>query len=754
MLSFNEYNNQGINPPLKLGDYTRFITQGRKLDAREKIQLGKLLGKVEIPGVTAYCQKALGFLSTRMADYFAEQRANAYINTIKATQDVLLRSTFGIAEAPSKESVGLYAEKQAFMSSCLEGAKKQVIISQSKRFPLFKSGVEKLRENYEKWDLMPAGKERNELKALIKQQHENLTKLSSLLEELSQGKGGDDEGIAADALARTNALKLLDTHQLKDDLAPFFEGKARLDQMSTEILRTEMAKVQEEIVQQSPKLTTEQYKTQREESPITKIALEKQAKVFKVERQTKRWAVTQQELTAQGKSANIVVKIQDKYKPNKTIGFYKEGKEREKAAGTIEKFFWDMAVIMKMENMFAATKETKMKTKQGVHEGGVQVAQAGKTLSDRLDQKNLSITKEQVIQGTLPTIVFGMFDAHLNNIIVDDEGCHFFDNTRSMPHSNGYINWGDELISSYRSGLLNLPESFEPLQPEELSKIKDQLAACQKEFEHLKAFMTSEQSKKQFAKLPTGWMNPTLALNAMKERLDRMQKALDDNKVHCLRDLAFAATPEIKFMAILTLAIQAQGKPILTLRDKKMIQEKEQLILTLVGSYSLEKLTGACVKAKLDPQKLKDLCEDPNLSFEALMCKVSVYANEVDKTKTREELIASRNKILNDARKQAKLDLKDISRDHCETYLSLPQTISMLESQMKEDLTKRGIPILNSTQSQEIESKKQSLQPSESFAVYEMSRKEYVLYSKDIATSPISKKKIDFLSSPGEVTFV
>src|SRR5690606_15973676 len=89
---------------------------------------------------------------------------------------------------------------------------------------------------------------------------------------------------------------------------------------------------------------------------------------------------------------------------------------------------------------------------QAPRRGGVQIAQQGKVLYEHMENYTAdSLDRREVASATLATLVFGMWDAHGGNIFVTEEGkIKFFDNTRSLPNSNGFISRGGErLVSSY-----------------------------------------------------------------------------------------------------------------------------------------------------------------------------------------------------------------------------------------------------------------------------------------------------------------
>src|ERR1700722_8715623 len=146
------------------------------------------------------------------------------------------------------------------------------------------------------------------------------------------------------------------------------------------------------------------------------------------------------------------------------------------------------------------------------------------------------------------TIAFGMFDTHSENVMITDEKkIKFFDNTRSFPNSNGLIDSGERLISPFRTILLDLPLAHEPLSSEEKGQLRSQVNSMKEKVDDdFENFLN--KNKEQIEGLPHGWLDANGALNAMKERLDLMQKVLKKDIGNVtLMDLSLKSVPGYSF---------------------------------------------------------------------------------------------------------------------------------------------------------------------------------------------------------------
>lgn len=506
-------------------------------------------------------------------------------------------------------------------------------------------------------------------------------------------------------------------------------------------------------------------KEKSKNNPITKIAIEKQALLFKTSRETKEWAKQQSTLKKIGDSQNEVFKVTkspeldteketltahidtgllaSNAKLDTTIGFYKEGAEKEEASSVMEELMWEVAVIMGFEGSFAPTKKVEIELASGeTRKGGLQPSLDGTTLVNYWG----TIPKNQIIQGTMISLILGMGDAHAGNIIIGEEGhCQFFDNTRTLLSSNHTVQLGNYgLLTPYKSGFLGMKESYEELSEDDLHKIKNTVTEQKEKMVKLRAFFENPMTQQKIKKLPPGWLDVKASLDAMQERLDSMEKGLNNKNVKCLRDLVFCAFPEAKFVGALTTLKKLKETSSLNNDTIKSIQADS---LDGIG-YSLSDLLDECVNNyKIDPQFIKDLCDDSNLSFEEILTtvfeKVKKAQYQFLSQKKYEEYSKSKETIISKTEKHAVIDLKDISRSKAIDYLET-KTFNML-MHFEKIIGRKAViyswkPTINT--GNDLENKKQSLKYGEYIVVENSSTKPSIctVFYKDKDDQIIEKK--------------
>jgi hypothetical protein len=392
--------------------------------------------------------------------------------------------------------------------------------------------------------------------------------------------------------------------------------------------------------------------------------------------------------TTYGKTASQIAAEKSSLKEPAAVGaFFKVGNKDEKAAGTMEKMMWDFACILGLEAHFVPTgtvdiyydqaggptpeidrrlREGETKERKAgvwdaagrivetsdaakVKQGGIQPAQQGTVLGKWRDSDPAHrppIAQEEISRTIVTSLVFGMFDAHANNIFVTDEGTlKFFDNTRSMPHSNGWIDRGNHLVSSYRCALLDMNGSRHVLTPEEKEQVKNQIedvAAKMEDFEKYMDFV--EESAES---LPFGWLDTKAALSAMQSRVDRMRTAIDDPKVNTLLDLSMRTIDGYKMSVVL------QYIKDLAEADDNGEKLPSEPLHGAIGYTSLEDLFAILESKHINAREVIDFCERENDYDNLLNGALEIYEHaenfwnqlENDRQHT-EEVIADLHKTI------------------------------------------------------------------------------------------------------------
>jgi len=610
-------------------------------------------------------------------------------------------------------------QKKALMAEHLPLDKASEISAQARKYPVMQAAVQKIRQNLEQWDDLALRLDTQGLKELkeeLAQQFKGLSALSDVVSSVTTS----EEDSAALVLVQPKSFQKQNVQVLSliDSLVDnYLSGKADLQsenskQFCAGVLKQFIENAKADLPEPTAKAEVEQ---RRQQAPVTTKAIQLQAELHKAIRQGKAWAMQQPSLTAQGASANEVFKLDSPERESGAAAFFKVGAGGEEAAGTMEKMMWDISVVMGLEEMFVPTGQAEVRAageleggtekvkvweeregKSGTGEeierplelvekegakkalrGGIQIAQEGVKLweyqwePDKRSKAQVpQVSKNEVVSAVGVSLVFGMFDAHAGNIFVTKEGkIKFFDNTKSLPNSNGFINQGGGLVSSYRCGLLDLPESHEQLTPGEIAQLKGEVAAYKGKIERLKEYLQTSHAQAQLEKLPPGWMNLETSIAAMEERVNLMDQALANNKVNTLQDLAIESNPSYKFAFALTfMDLAAKGKMDLNLPPAQVQQYIHAAVGKGLSNQQIDKLTSH----GLDIEEVKSWCDNPNLSMEDMIKNIQThYNNRVQnpihiKGPEMQKIMQGARRIKQELYSKAAYDYKDRDRASCE----------------------------------------------------------------------------------------
>lgn len=546
----------------------------------------------------------------------------------------------------------------------------KLIIAQYSYIPLIQIAVKEIARLYHEM-IGETPKSRGIIYQKINIQLQNLVKFVHMMDNFL--KRQDPVSQAALAQLAPENIKsfseiqpyLLGEQVLKDDVLRKIEGQIFEIAKKTEVsLKKSRASLQQ----------------QRSESPITTVAIEKQAGLQESHRQAKTWAGEQNQLAALGTSVNQVFQLKSA-DGLETAAYYKESTGKGDNAEYMEKLMWDSAVIMGFEKQFVATSSTTLRTKDhfgnvgtsekiwdashkelvdktvsGSRKGGFQPAQTGNTLleyEEDNDPNKRQIPHLELVHGVLASCVMGFFDGHRKNILVDASGnLKFFDNASSMPHSNGCILWGGKrLRSSFRSGLLNVPEShFLPLTNQDRQLLTDEIGKCKRKYQDLKKFYENPETQTQINKLPDKWFQTERVLKAMEDRIYRLESALANPKINTLCDFALASQPDLRFHLAMTYIFYFGTTLPLQYTNSNYIQ-----YMDMVGLNDVDTCIYKCSKLGFDPVVVKEWCDNPNLSFNEVMRLVNTYPNRINKVEAKKHATA----IVKDLRSSALPDFKD-----------------------------------------------------------------------------------------------
>ncbi len=442
------------------------------------------------------------------------------------------------------------------------------------------------------------------------------------------------ENLKEESLPDLIKLSDLIAETVKDD-----DDEMALMQLTTlpQDLRAELEKIKTES-----KRDLKELELRQKSQAVTAKALQFEAALFQAMIEGKEWADLQPKLETFKGSANKVYKLYQSHEPDIVAAFFKVGDREEESAGRMEKMMWDMAVILGFEESFVATGETEVKQ----HRGGIQPAQQGTILNKA---ENLNVSREEITKGILISIIFGMFDAHNGNIfITTDNKIKFFDNTRSMPNSDGYLNDSNILFLGYRCALLDQPVAHEPLNPNEINSLKAQVASVKEKMFQLRNFLKSPHTESMVKKLPPGWLDVDASFQAMNERIERVEKGLREGKIKTAFDLVIECNPDYKF-AFATNSLW-----------KRFIAYGDGPLHNALGLVSMKTVWEELSQRGYDLNKIKNWCDDPSHSIDDLLSDPQLFKAVDSKM--------SNDTMMQEISDRAAWDFKDVPRKYCESF--------------------------------------------------------------------------------------
>lgn len=352
-----------------------------------------------------------------------------------------------------------------------------------------------------------------------------------------------------------------------------------------------------------------------------------------------------------------------------------KNKKIELATSHLEVLIYDLAVLLKIDRFFVPTKIEVIKTRKFNYEGSVQPYIRGSLLSVDDENTRPDFCFRDFVSAIFASIMIGTADLHLDNIMVDEKENipKFFDNSRSMMHSNGVVlRECGALMLSYFNLLLLLPETFDKLTEGTKKQIGNDLDEYFDENNELeKKIFKKMQAAKAAYPFPPKWIFADQAVIAQRERLQNLQSGIVGSVAPI--DLVFAADPIHKALVSVMVAItyKEMGDSIFGGDDLDKVDLKATLTRNHMSSvfyYAYKNdFVQAILKDALDCKldvglifKISDETKGWRLWIERII-------NYVDSAKASEKcdktLGLSYNEILNFLKIKAIPDYKDPSKE-------------------------------------------------------------------------------------------
>lgn len=549
------------------------IAWGDRLYKKEIIDLGAEAGKYEKPTIAGIFKDLWSRRSPQTREEYLMNRAERFLasRSLNLSQDLsqnnqiqnLFQQRLQLASFRSNEyeklihidkidetsgdpmaQRDLQASKRQFLA-IHAGEEQNAHISQyTQKFPFIQQFTDALAYEYAQWQEDTSENDLEQIQNTLIQQHKNIGEIIRYVKD------------NPDAPRLQNIILETDHPEIE----PYMKGERKIDGSFFENLHDIVKKSQE--VEELANVPTS---------------------VIGVEEATENASDLQLRPIPSG-ATNVVLKVM---KQGQNIAFIKKPRSGDaKLVETLEKFVRDVAHIFGKEKAFASHDEKI---------GGVELSQIS---------EEIEFASEPFIDATLISYVFGMFDAHLGNIVQNADGTFsFFDPARSFPHSNVLIHHRQKGQPIYKSGLLSFNQSYRPLTEEEREFIKKEITIYKQKFASLKQFV--EENNPDL--LPPTWFDQQKVLQATQERIDGLEKAVENPSVVNLGDLILEANPEYKFFAVLQYLSQNEVETDITTSLKKNLAGLHDL--------SVSDLIQSSMPFKIGIEEIKRLAIDTHQSF-------------------------------------------------------------------------------------------------------------------------------------------
>lgn len=477
----------------------------------------------------------------------------------------------------------------------------------------------------------------------------------------------------------------------------------------------------------------ESFKKMREDSPIKCADLIAQAHLHKAMRKAKLAANFRCRMVPLGTSNNSVYQLLS-FRTKTPVAYFKLGAAHEPTAtGKMEELVWQIACIMGSPhfvptittkiyyalstnyysplldvhavvddaievNQFNKSLDVKIrdcglwlingelvypKPNAKFMKGSFQISQSGISLAEWKVNSiyNSTIRNQELFSAVIASVLFSLWDAHLENIFIVNGRIMFIDNSRSLPNSNGATlrKVSPEATShyhksSFRCSLLDLEGALQPLNKNDIESIKKQIENYESKFPLLMKYIADKKIKQRIEGLPDNWLNPS-AFDAMKERIILMKAAITEIEIKerqgckvCLTDFVLQALPKYKFFV----AIEILKSFVLEEVDPYYSSYEISLYLLMkelhskIGYSSLESTLKLLGKHHMDLTGIIEFCNSKDNCYLHLIRKCAnnfkVHSHKIYKSK---EDLDKAKKSMNDFVEQYKSiavkDYKDMN---------------------------------------------------------------------------------------------
>ena len=323
--------------------------------------------------------------------------------------------------------------------------------------------------------------------------------------------------------------------------------------------------------------------------PIDPQLIFKQAELIRLKREARYQSLTGFQFEKVGLvTQNCVGKI---FNPDGMIGGYLKTQSDlfVQNNAIMEKIRWDLALLAGDKDFHSPTTLLYPQLPNGLsYCSHLQVHETGEPIATIFD-KNIPVPRLSLLRSLVMTVVYGGFDDHLNNMMLQDSKIIHFDNAATLSPGRKFIDWGGFYMFCFRPMILQFNQMNNPLLPEEIEFIKSELNKYVQVMPKFEVYFDRSDVQKMISNIDELVMDPKKSLSGMRERIEVALEGLKAAKLITPRQWIFSSFSLLR--VALALHMVAKGlTPIDAIRE--------------LGSECLADVIDEVVSKKKDPTEI------------------------------------------------------------------------------------------------------------------------------------------------------
>ncbi|MEC7839249.1 MAG: hypothetical protein VX777_04325 [Chlamydiota bacterium] len=283
--------------------------------------------------------------------------------------------------------------------------------------------------------------------------------------------------------------------------------------------------------------------------------------------------------------------------------------QMREASSRLEQLMYYISRHLGLEHLFTKSGTIYLSTRTKTYSGSIQPFIDGINFLNALEKKCYNpLSTYSFTDAITASVIMGMYDLHCGNVIlkVDEDNTKyitFFDNARSLPHSNGvFINSEGKLSPSYKNFLFIIKDSFTIIHESQRDRISFHIQNARSAYDYIEAEL--EEEKQEFD-YPDNWINTSQIIEAMKIRVDALEKYY--KKACSFIDLLFLVDPHFKYFISLIFANHYFNQDIKSVPSNA--EEMSSLFCSMLNIlWNIDLFHQVCVNFTISPVQVKNIC--------------------------------------------------------------------------------------------------------------------------------------------------